>query len=339
VICYTDEYKQYAYGGFLLIAIYPVGIPLFFFYMLHRYRKRLHEVGVRAELGFLYGAYEKEVWYFELVDMLYKLFMIVLIAFVYDDYQLPVAIGLCILYLSVICWMKPFIRKSDDRLAELAQVEIFNLLLAGYCTVNAGGYGEVLDVILGVLLIISLLTFIAFFLLQSVMAVVKQVKDAKNKKAKQKALDKAIELGEKKTKLVNVKNDEVIQHVDARLADFVIERNPGFKIDSAIQAKGAAKDVIFTKNVLLERHSAEIKPKPVPEMKIERKQLELGQVQLAEIVAPKEEQKVYQFVPKAIQNYKPPEDDSENDDDDDDDQDDSNPDRNRDEKDDNDRME
>jgi hypothetical protein len=44
-------------NGLLLraqIALYPIGIPLFFFWMLRRYRKRMKEPDIRVQLGFLY---------------------------------------------------------------------------------------------------------------------------------------------------------------------------------------------------------------------------------------------------------------------------------------------
>jgi hypothetical protein len=58
------------------------GIPAVFLYFLHKYRKRLREPGVRVQLGFLYEAYTPNLWYFEVVDMLYKLIMTSLIGFI-----------------------------------------------------------------------------------------------------------------------------------------------------------------------------------------------------------------------------------------------------------------
>ena len=59
-ICYNSEWQQYANLGYFMIIVYPIGIPAFFFFMLWRYHRydRLHEPGVRAQLGFLYDAFD-----------------------------------------------------------------------------------------------------------------------------------------------------------------------------------------------------------------------------------------------------------------------------------------
>lgn len=43
--------------------MYPIGVPLFFFHVLYRYRYRRDEPGVRLQVGFLYEAYESSSWY------------------------------------------------------------------------------------------------------------------------------------------------------------------------------------------------------------------------------------------------------------------------------------
>ena len=58
--CYTSEWRIYTIYASVMILVYPIGVPAFFFYMLWRYRRhdRLHEPGVMSELGFLYSAYD-----------------------------------------------------------------------------------------------------------------------------------------------------------------------------------------------------------------------------------------------------------------------------------------
>jgi hypothetical protein len=76
-----------------------LGVPVFFFAMLYRYRKRLTQPGIQLQLGFLYAgqsvalsafpylwlmfrrglsrcfcaAYDPSLWFFELFDMANKL--------------------------------------------------------------------------------------------------------------------------------------------------------------------------------------------------------------------------------------------------------------------------
>jgi hypothetical protein len=60
--CYTPEWYSYASSGTIFVLMYPIGIPFFFGYMIRRYQFRLKENEVKAELGFLYDAYDHDVW-------------------------------------------------------------------------------------------------------------------------------------------------------------------------------------------------------------------------------------------------------------------------------------
>jgi hypothetical protein len=58
-----------------------IGMPFIFWMVLRRYRQRLHEPEVRIQVGFLYEAYQLDAWWFELIDMLHKLAVTSLLAF------------------------------------------------------------------------------------------------------------------------------------------------------------------------------------------------------------------------------------------------------------------
>lgn len=65
--CYDSSWYYYLPYVLIMVAVYPVGIPLLFWGLLRRYQGRRHEVAIRLQLGFLYEAYNKESWWFELV--------------------------------------------------------------------------------------------------------------------------------------------------------------------------------------------------------------------------------------------------------------------------------
>ena len=98
----------------MFILVYPVGIPLFLLYTLYSYRERLMEPGVRVQIGFLYEvricdlsrsaacvirspplalclaqAYNTDLWWFEMVDMIHKLSMTCILFFWPPGYQMP----------------------------------------------------------------------------------------------------------------------------------------------------------------------------------------------------------------------------------------------------------
>ena len=61
--------------------------------MLHQYRYRLAEPGVRSELGFLFDGYTHDMWWFELADMAHKLCLTSLVVFLPFNAQMPFAMG------------------------------------------------------------------------------------------------------------------------------------------------------------------------------------------------------------------------------------------------------
>lgn len=139
--CDVDgEWGQNMKAGIPAAIIISLGIPLFIFYMLRRYQKfnRLNELGVRAELGFLYDAYERQCWWWELVDMAHKLTLVALVAFVPAlDYQVPTAGLVAVVYFIAILLLKPYLRKADDRIAQFAQCELILALMGSYWWANA----------------------------------------------------------------------------------------------------------------------------------------------------------------------------------------------------------
>jgi TRAP-type C4-dicarboxylate transport system permease small subunit len=136
--------------------------------MLVRYRHRLLEVDVRFELGFLYEAFVRTAWYFELIDTLNKLFMTSVIPFFSPNLQLPMGLGCTLIYTVIILLKKPYRLKGDDRLHLLVQAVIFMMLTTGYVLVstNTNVLEEKLDLLLSLMLIAMTCGLVLVFLVQ-----------------------------------------------------------------------------------------------------------------------------------------------------------------------------
>jgi len=141
--------------------------------MLYHYRKRLDETGVRAQLGFLYDAYTREFWFFEICDMCHKLLVTSVIAFFPYGTQMPVAMGMVTIYTMIILAGRPYLRKGDDRLHLFAQTEIFLLLMAGNVFNTQNSPDALMDVVMSVVLIAAFAAFILFFAVQCLQALQK----------------------------------------------------------------------------------------------------------------------------------------------------------------------
>ena len=169
--CYDDLWFNQLYYVLTMIVIYPLGIPLFFYYFLNRYyqQHRLHDLEIKMQLGFLYEAYQTQYWWFELIEMSYKLLMSSFISFLPFDYQMKTAIMLTILYLIYHLYTMPYLRSSDDRLQLLSLIEIFLLITVAHLIVTLGvNYDNDANTIMVLSIILITLTssvFIAFLIL------------------------------------------------------------------------------------------------------------------------------------------------------------------------------
>ena len=167
VQCYTSDWYFYSYVALPFIVLYPIGIPLFFFVLLHSNRRHLHERRVQAQLGFLYASYQRQLWWWEILDSVNKLFLTSVLAFFPSDSQLPLAMGCISLYSMCVLVMQPFLSPSDDLLQLLALTELFMLCLAGWIYFNTtdATLDSTQDTFVSVCLIaITILFFVGFML-------------------------------------------------------------------------------------------------------------------------------------------------------------------------------
>jgi len=135
--------------------------------MLWGNRHQLLEPGVEAQLGFLYAGYNRDVWWFEMLDMAHKLFLCAMIGFFSWDWQLPSGMVVITVYTMTILLLKPYLRKGDDRLVLLGQVELYLYLLAGYMFHSEISLDYTTDTTLSVFLILLTLGFFLFVVIQS----------------------------------------------------------------------------------------------------------------------------------------------------------------------------
>eukprot|EP00478_Filoreta_tenera_P000012 GABV01000012.1.p1 GENE.GABV01000012.1~~GABV01000012.1.p1 ORF type:complete len:952 (-),score=191.12 GABV01000012.1:28-2883(-) len=129
--CYTSEWQGYASWAWLMILVYPVGIPAFLLWRMYRSRSQFNLPGVKAEIGLFYTPYHTSFWWWELVDMFYKLTIACMLAFVPRESQLRIGMVIVVAYIAAILLVRPFRRKGDDRLFLLVQGLILIILYAG----------------------------------------------------------------------------------------------------------------------------------------------------------------------------------------------------------------
>jgi hypothetical protein len=195
--CYDDRWQTYLPIILVFVLLYPVGIPVVLFIMLWKHSRRINSPDpvVRAEarrehsLEFLHDAYSKSMWFFELLDLMHKLFLTSLVVFFHETAQLPVAMGVCVLYTITILLTTPYIRRIDDTMHICVQVEIFLLLLAGHVVEHEGtlGVASLLDLLLSALLIALVIAVFLLFLLHVILNLRRTIRDMQRQAMKEQA--------------------------------------------------------------------------------------------------------------------------------------------------------
>jgi len=164
--CYTKKWSNYALGNIPFLLLYPAGIPLTFFALLYVNRHQLTEPKVRLQLGFLYDGYSIDMWWFEMVDMLHKLLLTGVLAFVPVDAAVPMALVFTICYTIIILVKRPYLRKGDDRLHLLGQTELYLLILSAFVLDHYDRLDDTSDALLSALLIVITIGFFFTFIFQ-----------------------------------------------------------------------------------------------------------------------------------------------------------------------------
>jgi IPT/TIG domain/Tyrosine-protein kinase ephrin type A/B receptor-like len=179
VECYTDQWTYFSYASLGLVVLYPIGIPLFFLAMMLINRRHLQYDRVKAQLGFLYAGYRLDVWYFEVVDTLHKLFLTSVLAFFPSASQLPLGMTIATAYTMALLIIGPYIRKSDDQLHLLAQVEIFLLLCAGnvFYHLPLDAFDDQDDLWLSITLMAMTLLFVVAFFWSGIVVVYRMIRN------------------------------------------------------------------------------------------------------------------------------------------------------------------
>lgn len=76
-MCYKGAHYFWSIGVALpCIIVWGLGIPFFAFVLMSRVRKNLVKMEVKELYGFLYNGYKKEFYYWEVIIMYRKIFMI-----------------------------------------------------------------------------------------------------------------------------------------------------------------------------------------------------------------------------------------------------------------------
>jgi hypothetical protein len=168
VNCFDDRWVRMLPWAIIFTLIYPVLIPVVFLKILYNVKKRnlFDDRLTREKYGIIFRAYTKDNWFFEVVDMIYKLFMTSCLVFLSIDYRFKAGMFFCFSFMVVVLLRFPYLRLHDDRTQLLVQAEILNLFLLGQVMMNTidNEYDRTLDLLLSALLLTLVFSILLYFL-------------------------------------------------------------------------------------------------------------------------------------------------------------------------------
>lgn len=169
--CYDDTWYQNLGAIIFLMLLYPLGIPLVLGLILRHYRPRFQDRYIRYCLGFAFEGFASEIWYFELLDMVHKLLVASIICLLPASSQVPVAVAILGLYLSLLIRTQPYVRKADNQLHMTSQAALYLIVFSFMARdqegpITAGSQEDVLLSCLLITIFVSILLHYIFRMIQ-----------------------------------------------------------------------------------------------------------------------------------------------------------------------------
>lgn len=117
---YTATYIRYMIPGAIMLFIFAVVVPGFYFLTIWRNRKSLDDPLVAKKYGFLYGSYKRKHPYWETIESLRKFFFAFIPVFVppNSDGSMQGTVGQILACGTLIAtvWLMPFAKNEDNYL-------------------------------------------------------------------------------------------------------------------------------------------------------------------------------------------------------------------------------
>lgn len=135
ILCDSAKHVAFeAYAGFM-IAVYPVGIPLLYTFLLFRNRSVLRNGGRRADetslevqtTADLWKQYKPTRFYYEVIECARRIALTGIIVFTFDNTAAQVATTLvfAFVFIMVLEWLDPYASDMDAWLARVGHVVVF----------------------------------------------------------------------------------------------------------------------------------------------------------------------------------------------------------------------
>eukprot|EP01113_Clastostelium_recurvatum_P034610 TRINITY_DN4715_c0_g1_i2.p1 TRINITY_DN4715_c0_g1~~TRINITY_DN4715_c0_g1_i2.p1 ORF type:complete len:1762 (+),score=339.09 TRINITY_DN4715_c0_g1_i2:247-5286(+) len=133
VECYSSLWYSFEYGSFVLLGVWIVGVPVLFFIVLRRFHSRLDDTMVLQRFGFIYFMYKRGFFFWELLELVRRLFFTSLVLFVGRGSPTQFIVALLVSGMTVWCqtFFWPYVERSDNWIQLTSLLGIFFTLYYG----------------------------------------------------------------------------------------------------------------------------------------------------------------------------------------------------------------
>ncbi len=143
VACWEGDHWNYVILSAVTIGVFVLGVPLTIIWQLYRFRGHFHDTThrrhreVRGRLGMFLNQFEEQYWFFEVINLLFKLILTGVLCVVApgSPFQILVAFGVCTINFMVLLREAPYQEETADRLAVAAAMSLAVTLLAGFVAI------------------------------------------------------------------------------------------------------------------------------------------------------------------------------------------------------------
>ena len=151
--CFRGQWLTNLPWGIIGVTLYPLGIPMFFGVSLWLKRHRLDETAVVHRYGFLYEMYRRENYWWDVYEMLQKLFLTGVIVLIFPGKTLQVVLVVLadLGFLMNLLIQKPHQKGPTRNLAMMANMALTLTMYCGLVLVTVEGtedYSLLFDLIL-----------------------------------------------------------------------------------------------------------------------------------------------------------------------------------------------
>ena len=131
--CLTPEWFLWATIASVFLVIYICGIPLLTLFVLLKNKHNFESEDVFERYGFIFSTYSGRCFYWEIIEIVRKLFLVGVIIFIAPGTALQIAVALAVCFLALVINEKaePFEDKSDHWLQSGALYQLCVMLFAG----------------------------------------------------------------------------------------------------------------------------------------------------------------------------------------------------------------